>query len=272
MPESSVRAIAATALLIAFPGVSLSEPINLTLRDRQVIAKRLAAGTVPNKQRQSIVEQLFRDSGCEPATMPVSRSAANVVCTLSGSTNATIIVGAHYDFIDRGQGIVDDWSGTALLSSLYETLKSGTRQHSYKFIAFAAEERGLVGSARFVKELSVTEKANVLAFVNLECLGLSPTKVWASRADPVLLTRWAEIIKAMHMPLSGINVEKVGDDDSHAFLSQKIRVITIHSITQETLGILHSRKDSVQAVDLARYYDSYQAAAFYLRYLDEKLR
>jgi Zn-dependent M28 family amino/carboxypeptidase len=45
---------------------------------------------------------------------------------MPGESDSEIIVGGHFDFVDHGQGIVDDWSGVALLPSLYEAEKSNS--------------------------------------------------------------------------------------------------------------------------------------------------
>ena len=99
---------------------------------------------------------------------------------------STIVIGGHFDYADQGKGIVDDWSGASLLPSLYQSLKEQKRKHTYVFVAFAAEERGLVGSTYFVKNLSTDQKASLRAFLNLECLGLTPVKVWITGR----LRRW----------------------------------------------------------------------------------
>jgi Zn-dependent M28 family amino/carboxypeptidase len=43
------------------------------------------------------------------------------------------------------------------------------------------------------------------------------------------------------------------------------------SATQETLRILHSRSDRLEAIRPDDYYQAYRLIAFYLAYLDEKL-
>jgi hypothetical protein len=47
-------------------------------------------------------------------------------------------------------------------------------------------------------------------------------------------------------------------------------VITIHSITPDNFGILHSHRDRLDAVHLEDYYSAYKLDAFYLAYLDIK--
>jgi Zn-dependent M28 family amino/carboxypeptidase len=180
------------------------------------------------------------------------------------------MIGGHFDFVEAGKGIVDDWSGVSLLPSLYEALKSRTRRHTFVLVAFAAEERGLVGSSRYVRNMTPDQKALVRAFVNLECLGLTPVKVWASRSTPALTMRLREVAAALDIPLQGVDVDQVGDDDTQPFLSAHIPVITIHSVTQETFPILHTSRDRMDAIHFDDYYAAYKLAAYYLAYLDVK--
>ena len=75
----------------------------------------------------------------------------------------------------------------------------------------------------------------------------------------------------MSIPVSGMSVDRVGDDDSHPFLARKVPVITIHSLTSNTFPILHSGRDTEKTIDFAQYYASYRLATFYLAYLNNKL-
>jgi Zn-dependent M28 family amino/carboxypeptidase len=229
---------------------------------------RLRAGAVSEKERQQAIEKLFEQAGCKVSLQRVDRHSSNVICSLPGKTPATIVVGAHYDFAGPGQGIVDDWSGASLLVSLFETLKAEPREHSYAFVAFAAEERGLAGSSHYVKELDTDQKAAIRAFVNLECLGLAAPKVWVHRSTPMLVQRWANTATAADTPMSGINVQQLSDDDTHPFLSSNIPVISIHSLTPATFSIPRSKLDSIEAIRPDAYYDSYKVLALFLTYLD----
>ena len=195
-----------------------------------------------------------------------------LICRLSGETPTTIVVGGHFDFVDEGKGIVDEWSGVALLPSLFEALKTDHRRHTFEFVAFTEEETGLVGSHRFVKELTAEEKANLQAFVNLECLGLTSAKVWGTRSTPILAQILGAVAAAIQVPpIQAGNIDQVGDDDTHAFFDRKIRVVCIHSLTQKTWPILHSARDRLDAIHTADYYDAYRLVAFYLALLDSKL-
>ena len=89
----------------------------MKLQTELAVKSRLEASTVVAQYRQDTVRQLFVDAGCAVEEQPVDRKNGNVICTLSGQTSATIIVGAHFDFATHGKGIVDDWSGVSLLPS-----------------------------------------------------------------------------------------------------------------------------------------------------------
>jgi len=240
-----------------------------------VIRSRLELVTQKLSARRTAIASLFEHVGCAADRLteqPVRGSKVpNVICTLPGTGTGEIVVGGHYDLAERGMGAVDDWSGAVLLPSLYQSLESKPRRHRFVFVAFAAEEKGLVGSTSYVKQLSTDEKSAMRAMINLECLGLTPPKIWASRADPHLLTLYAQVANSLNLGVQGVNVDRVGDDDSHPFLSAGIPVLTIHSLTTETLPILHSVRDNLKPIHDDYYYAAYRLAAAYLAFLDGAL-
>ena len=263
-----MRAAIAAALLA---DSCFAQKLEVSLVDPPVIESRLAAGLVSYRQREAMIEELFHDAGCQVEEERIDKHSGNVICTLPGESKSVIAVGGHFDFVEAGKGIVDDWSGASLLASLFQALKTRPRRHTFVFIAFADEEKGLVGSSRHVRNMTPEEKTLTHAFVNLECLGLGPVNVWVHRAALTLAARLGEIATTLHIPLQGVNVEQVGDDDTHPFLSAHIPVITIHSVTQETLPILHTARDQINAIHFDDYYTAYKLAAFYLAYLDVKI-
>src|SRR5260370_20210194 len=170
----------------------LAATLELDLVVQKVVKNRLESGAVAARQRQATIRDLFNEVGCSVEEQRIDKNSGNVICTLPGQTSSTIVVGGHFDFADEGKGIVDDWSRTSLLPSLYQPLKSRPRQHTFMFVAFGAEERGLFGSSLYVKKLTTDQKALIRAFVNLECLGLNPVKVWTTRSTPALVARLGE--------------------------------------------------------------------------------
>ena len=100
----------------------------------------------------------------------------NVVGLLKGETDETVVVGAHYDHEGRRDediynGADDNASGTTGLLELAEAFGNGTKpQRSMLFIAFTAEEKGLIGSRYYVEHPLVPLK-NTKAMVNLDMIG-----------------------------------------------------------------------------------------------------
>lgn len=81
-----------------------------------------------------------------------------------------------------------------------------------------------------------------------------------------------EVANSVHIDLRGVNVDSVGDDDSHPFVSAHLPVITLHSLTQETLPLLPGAKDRIGAIHVDDYYSTYQLAAYYLAYVDSQVQ
>jgi hypothetical protein len=269
---------AALTLILVIPGASApADPVQIKFDSiaPAIIQQRLERVTRKLADRRAALESLFQEVGCQADRLteqPVPHSKQpNVICTMIGQTASEILVGGHFDSIETGMGAVDDWSGAVLLPSLYQSLDSKPRRHRFVFVGFAGEEAGLHGSGAYVNKLTSDERSSLRAMVNLECLGLSPPKAWASRADPLLLQAYVIIASSLHLEPRGLNVDGVGDDDSHPFLNAKVPVITIHSLTQDTLGILHNPRDNLKAIHPDDYYSAYRLAAAYLAYLDSTL-
>jgi hypothetical protein len=74
----------------------------------------------------------------------------------------------------------------------------------------------------------------------------------------------------MNLPLPGVNVDRVGKSDEEFFIQRKVPAIIVHSLTQETIPILHSPKDNYAAIRQQDYYDTYRLLSGYLALLDEK--
>jgi Zn-dependent M28 family amino/carboxypeptidase len=126
----------------------------------------------------------------------------------------------------------------------------------------------MVGSRFYVNSLTPEERAKIDAMINMDTLGLANSEVWQSHADARLLKIAAMVSHAMNLPLSAVNVDKVGSTDSESFREKQIPSITFHSLTQDTLPILHTDKDQLSAVNLEHLYESYKLIAACLAFLD----
>jgi hypothetical protein len=276
MPLRSKYSLAAALTCLIYPWAgSGSDKVVFHQVPREVIEARLGKYAGDNRQREATLKQMFSEAGCSDqqiSEQPVARSKQpNVICTLRGNSDKVIIVGAHFDRVSQGDGVVDNWSGASLLPSLYEAIKVEPRRHTYIFIGFTDEEKGEMGSHFYVQKMTKDEVADTDAMVNLDTLGLAPSEVWISHSDKKLANALATIASQMNAPLSAVNVERVGSSDGEQFAERNIPRITVHSLTQEAWNahILHTSKDRISAMRLDDYYQSYRLLAAYLAYLDE---
>jgi Zn-dependent M28 family amino/carboxypeptidase len=178
-----------------------------------------------NKQRETTLKQMFEETGCEEQHLSEQVVKAsklpNIVCVLPGKSDKIIIVGAHFDRVSQGDGVIDNWSGASLLPSLYEAARVEPRTHTNIFIGFTDEEQGLVGSSFYAHQMTKEQVLVTDAMVNMDTLGLGSTQVWASHADKQLTGALAFLAKQMNLPVTGANVEQVGSTDSEVFFRAK---------------------------------------------------
>ena len=258
-------------LLLFLAPAANSADIKYWKADKPTVEAALKAAPTDNKEREKALEASFIANGCSGDKLQhqeVKGYGSNLICEVTGPEAGIVIVGAHFDHVDRGRGIVDNWSGAVLLPFLAKSVAEQHPKHTYRFIAFTDEEKGLIGSKYYVSHLSKDQKKQILGMVNFDSLGLSYTRIWLDHGDRALAQHLASVAAAMKLSVGIVNVEKVGMADSDSFRDAKIPVLTIHSVTQETLHLLHTADDNFSEIKMDDYYDTYRLSALYLSYLD----
>ena len=260
-----IMVVAACATLVA--------QLHFATVTSQVVEQRLKSYKGSDSQREATIENLFRSAGCPEGKLTeqavTGSKQPNVICVLPGSADTVIVVGAHFDHVAAGDGVVDNWSGASMLPSLYQALKTEPRKHTFIFVAFTAEEKGLVGSQLYVSGLTSDQLKKIDAMVNMDTLGLGPTEVWASRSDQKLVRALNKTANTLKLPLTVVNVDGVGESDEESFIRRNVPTITIHSLTQATIRVLHTNRDNYSAVHFDDYYNSYRLVTAYLVFLDD---
>jgi len=119
-------------------------------------------------------------------------TSQNVIGTLYSkdqkNNTPTIVIGAHYDCVDT-PGANDNASGTATMLEIARVLSQQEHNANIKFIAFGAEEVGLVGAYDFVESLSKNERKKIAAMINMDMVGVGDTVgIWTigDKASSVL--------------------------------------------------------------------------------------
>ncbi len=120
--------------------------------------QRLLERSVPVRMRITV------NSHCTPV------ESANLVCTLPGKTKEKIVVGAHFDSWDLGQGSIDNGLGTAILFDIARILQSLSPENhrTIELVWFNGEEMGLWGARKYV-EMHRDEKIHTA--VNMDMTG-----------------------------------------------------------------------------------------------------
>lgn len=101
-----------------------------------------------------------------------NESSQNIIAHKKGTSDKYIILGAHYDSTSEelgSLGAVDNAASVAVLLSIAKLLATlETQEYGVTFIAFGAEELGLVGAYEYVKQMSAKQKQNAIGMINLD--------------------------------------------------------------------------------------------------------
>ena len=234
MYRLSLRGLSVIAMVgCSLSGFSQEIHFRFRLADRLAIEQRLKSLSRSNTEREDLIRKWLGESGCQDPNLSEQQLdrplPPNVICVMPGETTQVILVGAHTDHVDEfGTGAVDNWTGASLLPSLFYSLSGLTRRHTFVFVGFSAEEKGLVGSAYYARHLTSEQAGRIDAMVNMDSLGLGPTEVWLSHADQRLVNALTTVAATAKLPVSRMDVDKVGSADSESFAPLKNTSITVH--------------------------------------------
>lgn len=99
----------------------------------------------------------------------------NIIATLPGEDNSTVIISAHYDSYPTSPGADDDGSGIACLLMIAKIISNYEFKHTIKFVAFSGEEQGMLGSQVYVKYLYENGE-DVIADINVDTVAHTESK------------------------------------------------------------------------------------------------
>ena len=261
--------IATTSLV--FCGAILAQKVQFAPQEKSAILQRMKSIPENDAERAAELKRLFSQAGCVDNALSEQKidgaELSNIICRLGDGDGDTVIVGAHYDRVSSPQRPLDNWSGASLLPALYQSLRERKRDHNFVFVAFADRDNDPAGAEFFARHLSPAELGHVEAMVNIDALGLSPTKVWAAHSDKALVHALIVMVYTLKLPASQIDIAAAGNTDSDPFAARHIPQITIHSLTQQNVasGVTTQFRPN-------NYYDTYRLLCGYLAYLDGSLK
>jgi aminopeptidase YwaD len=201
--------------------------------------------------------------------LPTTTITYNVIAYLKGSDPETadrhIVIGAHYDHLGMGgmssssrkpdttavhNGADDNASGVAALVEIAEALALGSEPvtNSYLFIAFGAEEMGLLGSKHYVNN-PVLPLEEIRVMINLDMVGrlrnhqLQVGGVGTARESEEIVTK---LIQHDSLTLS-TTMEGFGASDHSSFYGKDIPVLFL---TTGAHTDYHTPEDDIEYINL----------------------
>jgi aminopeptidase S len=157
-----------TVVLLSLLGFPASAQETERIRE---IAASIAGGPDREARRAAITRELAA-SGIDYELQEVGepgRGLTNIIATVRGQTSKTILLGAHYDRVPQGNGVVDNGASCAVLLNLIKSLKARPPSLTVRVVFFDLEELGLLGSkAYFARTANQPKPAYA---VNLDIFG-----------------------------------------------------------------------------------------------------
>ncbi len=173
------------------------------------------------------------------------RKADNIIGFLDNGARKTIVIGAHYDHLGFGElgtrdtlnigkihnGADDNASGVAGLLELAKHYSKNKEKENFNFlfIAFGAEEWGLLGSKHFVENPTIALE-NIHWMLNMDMIGRYNPDNGLAIIGYGTSTAFEEIFKNLSSDLHYYTSrEGKGGSDQTSFYNKRIPVLFFHT-------------------------------------------
>jgi Zn-dependent M28 family amino/carboxypeptidase len=129
-----------------------------------------------NAQRRAAITAALDNAGLAYTTETFEdarkRSGVNVIVSLDSGAAKTLLLGAHYDRVEPGQGVLDNGASCAVLLGLLRSVKAQPlRNYNVRGVFFDLEEGGLGGSRAYLDTLRRSARQMPDLAVNLDIFG-----------------------------------------------------------------------------------------------------
>lgn len=226
----------------SFIGENLAVPAYSLTREEGLWLQRLLA------RGQRVRLRMETRSHSQPARV------ANLRVVLPGKSPERIIVGAHFDSWDLGQGAVDNGLGIAQLYALARVLREHSLARTVELHWYNAEELGLWGSHHAA---SLLGDMPVVAMINLDMVGV-PIAVNALGDASLVpaLERWNAGRGERRLSHGVENTNWLGSDHTSYQLAG-VRALTFNApIPRESVRYYHDFGDTIDKLPAQIVVDS----------------
>jgi Iap family predicted aminopeptidase len=100
----------------------------------------------------------------------ISTQSENIIAQIPGRSKLKIVIGAHFDSWDLGQGAIDNGLGSAILYDVCRIIAKHSTSNYYtlEFVWFNAEELGIIGAQKYAECYA----DSVALMINLDMPGI----------------------------------------------------------------------------------------------------
>lgn len=247
--QSSFRFIAGLALLWGtLPQAYSQEAASLTTGENTIAAHIEKLCRATKQERVALLGEILETNKIEYRIESFKRGGTegqNLIVDIQGEGNQSspsngqalpkwLLLGAHLDRVERGQGAVDNGGGCAALIELIHRLRrEPLADLRVTAVFFDLEENGLWGSAAYAKAL----KEKPYLMINMDVFAYGD-EVWlySPKADHPLV-KAAEQIDPKH-PFTFDFAEAYPPSDHLSFLQEKVDAVSFSLLPPEEVDEL----------------------------------
>lgn len=222
--------------------------------DRDIDQRELRAMVVAEDKKLLGVNINAKDAikliknDAKEATITVSQNeyegeSRNVVLTLPGETDETIVFSAHYDSTSLSQGAYDNMSGSVGILAVAEHFAKAPHKRTLKFVWCGSEERGLLGSKAYVAAHE-EELDKVVLNINLDMIGCIMGKFIACcTSEDKLVSYITYMADELGFPVKA--KQDVYSSDSTPFADKGIPAVSFARIAPGNTATIHNSYDTM---------------------------
>ena len=243
--DKVVNAAAAGAAAVVLYNNQPGPPTVGTLRG----PSRIPAVIVSQEEGRALLRQL--EGGAVRLRLVVrtvseTRTSFNVIGIKRGirQPNEIVVVGGHRDSVPVSPGANDNASGTAAVIEAARLLAPIRTARTIHFVAFGAEELGLVGSAHYAQNPTGT----IVGMVNMDMVGRGQLAVGNSNDDNRLVDLAEQVARRLGIQVGRFKLRGAAGSDHFSF--ERIGVATAFIHTGDDAAI-HTPNDVIDRIDPA---------------------
>jgi Zn-dependent M28 family amino/carboxypeptidase len=260
------------AFLISLAFLTVADYGQVAFSSKEDVAETVNSVPCDQKLRLDGVKKMFKMLGASEGDITIEEyekgKIRNLVVRKAGTSDETIVIGAHYDKTPDGCGALDNWTGISVIGHIYRTLKPLTTIKSYVFVAFDQEEEGLRGSAQMAKAMKAEGIAKTCSMVNFDSFG----QAYPMALRHVASTKMLKLAEALGNE-SGFKFQTVeipgAGADSTSFIEKKIPSITLSGLAGNWAQVLHTPNDKASNIKQDSVYLGYRFGLQLLAKLDQ---